>query len=108
MKTFYLLLLTCFFGFNLSANTLLRKGYSSSGEVLYNWDGKNLRKGYSTSAEILINFDGKNIRKGYSSSGDILFNWDGKNFRQGYSSSGTVLYNTDAILPAAVLIYLLQ
>jgi hypothetical protein len=46
------------------AQTNVRKGSSSYGDVLYNWDGKNLRQGSSSYGDVIANWDGKNIRKG--------------------------------------------
>ena len=40
-------------------NTYFRKGYSTNGDILYNWDGTYLRKGYSSNGDILYNVDGK-------------------------------------------------
>jgi hypothetical protein len=38
-------------------NTYFRKGYSTNGDILYNWDGTYLRKGYSSNGDILYNVD---------------------------------------------------
>ena len=72
-----------------NAQTLLRKGSSSYGDVLYNWDGKFLRQGSS-------------------SYGNVLINWDGKNVRVGSSSYGDILYNTDGKFPLAILVYIIE
>ena len=88
MKRFLLILLFTCTVLIVSAQTKIRQGSTSYGEVLYNWDGKNLRQG-STSY------------------GTVIVNWDGKNIRQGSTSYGTVLCNIEGALPIAILIYLL-
>ena len=84
----------------------IRKGSSSFGTVLYNFDGENLRKGSSSFGTVLYNFDGENIRKGSSSFGTVLYNFDGENIRKGSSSFGTVLFNIDGYIPKPILIML--
>lgn len=73
----------------VSAQTNIRVGSSSYGDVLYNWDGTN-------------------IRQGSSSYGDVIYNYDGKNIRRGSSSYGDVIYNTDGKLPIAILIFIIE
>ena len=73
----------------VNAQTNFRKGSSSYGDVLYNWDGTN-------------------IRQGSSSYGDVIYNYDGKNIRRGSSSYGDIIYNTDGKFPIAILIYVIE
>lgn len=73
-----ILFLLFFFDFVMVSNaqTFLGKGYSSYGDVLYNWDVKTLRQGSSSYDDVLINWDGQNMRKGSGSYGDIFYTTD--------------------------------
>ena len=89
MKNLCLLIVLTLITSSIIAQTNIRKGASSYGTVLYNWDGEN-------------------IRKGSSSYGSVLYNYDGENIRKGSSSYGSVLYNTDGKIPTAILIYVIE
>ncbi len=54
-----ILFLLFFFDFVMVSNaqTFLRKGYSSYGDVLYNWDGQNMRKGSGSYGDIFYTTD---------------------------------------------------
>ena len=60
-----------------SAQTNISKGTSPYGNVLYNWDGKNLRQGSSAYGPVIANWDGENIRQGSSPYDKLIYNWDG-------------------------------
>ena len=59
MKNLCLLIVLTLITSSIIAQTNIRKGSSSYGSVLYNYDGENIRKGSSSYGSVLYNTDGK-------------------------------------------------
>ena len=106
MRAFILFLFIGCLHFSIDCQVVIRQGKYSSGDALYNWDGKVLRQGKYSSGDAICNFDGKVIRQGKYSSGDALYNFDGKVLRQGKYSSGDAIINVEGKVPTAILIFI--
>lgn len=93
---------------SMHAQTMIIKGSSKYGDVLYNFDGKNFRKGDSQYSKVLYNWDGQYIRQGQSQYGDVLYNFDGQYVRTGKSPYSKELLNISGKIPIGMLIFLLM